>query len=338
MTPETSVIITKLRNLEALEKEKEELIKKFENQKAEARKQSQRRQNDLKRDYDRQRNNDGKNIPVEPQKREITPLSFGNIFEISKIKKQNEANKKYNESEYPRLMQIYKDEIEKRKEEIIKQKNEFRIARDNIQKEIEREQKLIEETQEKVLSDLDIKINEARRELPRNVDKKDVDSLIQLLEFKIVSTFEEAYSRLEEIHCESSRIVLEREFEQNQASFDDFSSNNIFRKYSKNDKNEYNQELIRHNAEMERMEQERMQMEKDRAWAEKREFEKAKERERGEKRRAEWQTHQTEREERREIRHKEIAGMNKCSHCVNSAKCSIQAKYNSLNCGSYRPR
>lgn len=335
MTPETSVIITKLRNLEALEKEKEELIKKFENQKAEVRKQAQRRQNDLKRDYDRQRNNDEKNIPVEPQKREIIPLSLGNIFEISKIKKQNEANKKYNESEYPRLVQIYKDEIEKRKEEIIKQKNEFRIARDNLQKEIERDQKLIEETQEKVLSDLDIKINEARHELPKNVDKKDVDSLIQLLEFEIVSTFEEACSHLEEIHCESRRIILEREFEQSQASFDDFSSNNIFRKYSKNDKNEHSQELILHNTEMERQ---RMQAEKERLSAEKREFENAKERERWDKMREEREAHQKAREERREIRHSEIAGMNKCSHCVNSAKCSIQAKYNSLNCGSYSPK
>lgn len=43
-------------------------------------------------------------------------------------------------------------------------------------------------------------------------------------------------------------------------------------------------------------------------------------------------------EEGRARMKQEHAALNKCSHCVNSAKCSITVKYNSLNCGAYRPR
>ena len=43
-------------------------------------------------------------------------------------------------------------------------------------------------------------------------------------------------------------------------------------------------------------------------------------------------------EEGRARMKQEHAALDKCSHCVNSAKCSITVKYNSLNCGAYRPR
>jgi len=44
-----------------------------------------------------------------------------------------------------------------------------------------------------------------------------------------------------------------------------------------------------------------------------------------------------EREERDAQRKRERDALSKCSHCVNSAKCSITTKYNSLTCGAYRP-
>lgn len=43
-------------------------------------------------------------------------------------------------------------------------------------------------------------------------------------------------------------------------------------------------------------------------------------------------------EEGRARMKQEHAALDKCSHCANSAKCSITVKYNSLNCGAYRPR
>lgn len=224
------------------------------------------------------------------------------IFDIPKKKKQNQINHRYNQTEYKELLNIYEKNMTEYNEKTL----------------------LLKNTCEHEMSELDVKIKGLHEQLHHEVPADDITFIISDLERGIVETIGEYYRNLSQMLAEIMRE--EREAERNSS----FLYSSIG--------SSYESEVRRHNSEMERMERERMQMEKDRAWAEKREFEKAKERERDEKRRAEWQAHQKDREERREIRHKEIAGMNKCSHCVNSAKCSIQAKYNSLNCGSYRPR
>lgn len=245
------------------------------------------------------------------------------VLDIPKIKRQNEINTRYNNSEYPKLMQAYNDSLKKHEEKIAEYKKAYTIACNDLQNEEEKEQQFIESDKQKSILDIDERIKQVCDGLPHNVNKISDYELLYIISSLVngaYSTFDEAFERIQEINRKVELERMEREFEQKRVVFDDFSSTGGLRRYSRNDEDDYTEELSRHNREMERMERERMQMEKDIARKEEREREKAKQQARMD-----------------DIRQREQARL-KCKGCVNLGKCKTSAMLNSLSCGAYRPK
>ncbi len=271
---------------------------------------------------------------------------MADIYEMVEIYEKNwhESEKKEERikakisSLLKRLSELKKNKKEKT-DEFEKKQSEFRNqAVDRLEEKIRHERKNGSKPLEAAIED-DSAIKAVLDEMEAN--RKEYETFCN----KIDMEMKPIEAPLEKLHKDAweQRKITEDSFEQYMEYLDkaygDGNSSNSYSSYSyrtqelssSNDAAEY-EEVLKRDREARFKHDEEMRKQEERARKEEAE------RRRIEDVRAQHAQRRRDLEEVWARRKQEHAALDKCSHCVNSAKCSITAKYNSLNCGAYRPR
>ncbi len=260
--------------------------------------------------------------------------TVGDVFDIPKTKQQNEAHRQFNCTEYIELMKSYEVQLEAHKKEKV-------VLDEAYQAQVKAENEAYTDQRSKLFNERMAFISNYHyyvdsfwaNKIEMFLESYANDCLKHLTSGH-ATTMQDAfeYEHSERVR-KHERAKWEREheafmaehFPKRETSYVSVSSS-----YSNNDN--YEAEMRRHNAEMERMERERMQMEKDIARKEERERQKTKEREEHERKRQEFMDHQKAREEKR----RNDAGLrHQCNTCQLASKCYGRGSY---PCPTYRPR
>ena len=260
--------------------------------------------------------------------------TLGDILDIPKIKKQNEACRQFNTTQYFELMKAYEVQLEAHKKAKI-------ALEESYQEQVKAENEAYKDQKKKLFDERVEFINNYHYYVEPYWANK-IESFLELYANDCLKHLASGHATSMENACEYEHLqrALKRERVEREREHKAFMAEHFPKKkpsyvsvsssYSNNDN--YEAEMRRHNAEMERMERERMQMEKDIARKEERERQKAKEREEHERKRQEFMDHQKAREEKR----RNDAGLrHQCNTCQLASKCYGRGSY---PCPTYRPR
>ena len=260
--------------------------------------------------------------------------TLGDILDIPKIKKQNEASRIFNATEYTELMKVYENKIDAHKKTKI-------TLEESYQNQIKAE-KEAQQAEGKKLSKEKLDFINNYHYYVEPYWANDIEYFLKLYVHDCLKHLVSGHATTmeEAVKCEHRARALKREQKEWEKKHEAFMAEHFPKKessyvsvpssYSNNDN--YEAEMRRHNTEMERMERERLQMEKDIARKEERERQKAKERDEHERKRQEFMDHQKAREEKR----RNDAGLrHQCNTCQLASKCYGRGSY---PCPTYRPR
>lgn len=218
------------------------------------------------------------------------PNLLAQIVNIPKIKKQNIANQRYNELEYPKLVKEYEQALPIYNEKLTSLENACKNEMDSLENKI----KLL------------------HQKTHDDVDLTDVDLIIEGLEKGWYKDVDDYYLQ---------RFIRSQEI-----------WNSISHSVSSNSYNNHDDEISRHNREMERMEAEHLRMAREKESRER--YEKSMQAKQAV--RDDYKQREAARRKNAEERHQQERGLrHQCNTCQLSSKCYM---HGSFPCPSYRPR